>query len=243
MPFMPACSSFRGVLGLLAMLNLCAAGAQTVAIDIGHTLAAPGAISARGRSEFEFNRDFARVLVPALNALGVPTVLINPDGDIASLRDRPQQAAAMGADLLISIHHDSVSAFELTPWSWAGQVLDYSDTFAGHSIFVSRENPQLPASLLCARVIGARLQRLGFEPTHKNARRRAYVDETHAVHYYDGLAVLRHARIPALLFEAGVIKNRDEELLLRDPLRQARMADGIATAIAACLRNGAPAGS
>jgi N-acetylmuramoyl-L-alanine amidase len=85
-------------------------------------------------------------------------------------------------------------------------------------------------------VVGARLQRLGFVPTHKNARRRPYADALHAVHYYDGLAVLRHATMPALLFEAGVVKNRDEELLLVDPVRQARMADGIATAIAACLR-------
>jgi N-acetylmuramoyl-L-alanine amidase len=38
-----------------------------------------------------------------------------------------------------------------------------------------------------------------------------------------------------------VIKNRDEELLLRDPARIARMADGIATAVAACLTAGEPA--
>jgi N-acetylmuramoyl-L-alanine amidase len=47
--------------------------------------------------------------------------------------------------------------------------------------------------------------------------------------------------MPAVLFEAGIIKNRDEEILLRDAARQARMADGIATALAACLRNGQPA--
>jgi N-acetylmuramoyl-L-alanine amidase len=96
-------------------------------------------------------------------------------------------------------------------------------------------------SVLCARAIGARLQRMGFEPTHKNGRRRSYADREHAVHYYDGLAVLRHARMPAVLFEAGILKNRDEELLLRDPARQARMADAIATGLSACLRNGLPA--
>ena len=90
-------------------------------------------------------------------------------------------------------------------------------------------------------MIGARLQRMGFMPTHKNGRRRTYADFEHAVHYYDGLAVLRHARMPAVLFEAGVIKNRDEELLLRDPVRIARMADAIATAVAACVLHGKPA--
>jgi N-acetylmuramoyl-L-alanine amidase len=40
---------------------------------------------------------------------------------------------------------------------------------------------------------------------------------------------------PALLFEAGVIKHREEELELLEPHRQARMADALATGIAACL--------
>ena len=210
-----------------------------VAVDIGHTLDAPGATSARGRSEFEFNREFAERLVDALRSRGLRVETINADGRIASLKARPQAAA--GAAFFLSIHHDSVNAAELRPWQWNGQVLDYNDEFSGHSLFVSRDNPDTARSILCARTIGARLQRLGFEPTHKNGRRRAYADHQHAVHYYDGLAVLRHARIPAVLFEAGVIKNRDEELLLRDPARQARMADGIATALVACLRNGQPA--
>ena len=37
--------------------------AQEVAVDIGHTLAAHGATSARGRGEFYFNRDLAQALV------------------------------------------------------------------------------------------------------------------------------------------------------------------------------------
>lgn len=211
----------------------------SVAVDVGHTRAAPGAVSARGRDEFEFNRDLAEQVADALREHGLAVKDINADGGIASLRARP--AAATGTDFLLSIHHDSVGAHELLAWQWQGRSLDYNDEFAGHSLFVSRDNPDTARSILCARVIGARLQRLGFEPTHKNGRSRAYADYAHAVHYYDGLAVLRHATMPAVLFEAGVIKNRDEELLLRDPVRQARMADGIATALVACLRNGVPA--
>ncbi len=233
----------RGLLavGAAAVLALPAAasGEGWIAVDVGHTLEAPGAISARGRSEFEFNLDLARALVDALSARGMEARLINADGRIESLQARPR--AAEGARLLVSIHHDSVNAFELRPWQWAGRALDYNDDFAGHSLFVSRDNPDTAMSILCARVMGARLQRMGFEPTHKNGRRREYVDFEHAVHYFDGLAVLRHARMPAVLFEAGVLKNRDEELLLRDPQRQARMADGIATALAACLGHGVPA--
>lgn len=228
-----------GLVGGGAGAGVHAAQAGWIAVDVGHTLAAPGAISARGRPEFEFNREFALRLVEALRGRGFRVALINPDGRIESLRARP--LAASGAAFFLSIHHDSVGAHELRSWRWNDMLLDYNDEYAGHSLFVSRDNPDTARSILCARVIGARLQRLGFEPTHKNGRRRAYADREHAVHYYDGLAVLRHATMPAVLFEAGVIKNREEELLLRDPARQARMADGIATALAACLRNGQPA--
>ena len=209
-----------------------------IAVDVGHTLAAPGAISARGRSEFEFNHDLALQVITALQARGLSTVLINRDGLIGSLAKRPAAASAAKADFLLSIHHDSVNESELQHWEWEGQTATWSDTWQGHSMFVSARNPAVERSLLCGSAIGARLQRLGFIPTTKNARRRAYADAAHAVHYYDNLVVLYRAQQPALLFEAGVIKHRDEELLLRDPQRQARMADGIATGIAACLSIG-----
>ena len=205
-----------------------------VAVDVGHTLAASGAISARGRSEFEFNRELAREVAAALIHLGIAAHLVNDDGRIASLRARPQ--AVPNADFFLSIHHDSVSEHELKPWVWQGEARDYNDEFAGHSLFVSHDNPAPDASLTCASAIGARLQRRGFVPTRKNARRRAYADATHAVHWYDNLIVLYRTTVPAVLFEAGVIKNREEELLLRDRARQRRMADEIATGVAACLQ-------
>lgn len=231
-----------GTLACAAALLLAApAGAQDtrrwlVAVDVGHTRAAPGAISARGRTELEFNLDLAHKVVHALERLGLDTVLVNADGMIESLAARPE--AVPHADFFLSIHHDSVSEWELTPWIWQGRALDFSDRWQGHSMFVSRRNPDLARSLLCGAAIGARLQRLGFVPTDKNARRREYADRLHAVHYFDDLVVLYRAQQPALLFEAGVLKHRDEELLLREPARQARMADGIATGIAACLMAG-----
>ncbi len=218
---------------LAALAGGASARPALVALDVGHTLAAPGATSARGDSEFGFNLALAKDLSQALMARGLGVRMINQDGLVADLRERPLQAA--GADLLVSIHHDSVGEDELQRWRFAGRELDYSDAWAGHSLFVSRLGPDLPRSLLCARAIGARLQRLGFVPTAKNGRRRAWADRQLAVHYYDRLVVLYRTTVPALLIEAGVIKNRDEEVLLRDPGRRRRMADGIATGIAACL--------
>ena len=208
-------------------------GVARVAVDVGHTLAEPGAISARGRPEFDFNRELALKVADALARLGLEGVLVNADGTIESLAARPAQVPE--ADFFIAIHHDSVSEWELEQWEWAGRTETYSDRWAGHSLFVSRRNPHPARSLLCATAIGARLQRVGFTPTDKNARRREYADALHAVHYFDDLVVLYRATQPALLFEAGVIKHREEELLLRAPQRQARMAEEIATGIAACL--------
>ncbi len=225
---------FATTLAFLAISAVAQARPPIVAVDVGHTLAAPGATSARGRTEFEFNRDLAREVAAALVSRGIAAHLVNDDGRIASLRDRPK--AVPTADFFISIHHDSVSASELKPWVWQGQTLDYNDDFAGHSLFVSHDNPDPVDSLMCASAIGARLQRLGFVPTDKNARRRAWADRTNTVHWYDNLVVLYRTTLPAVLFEAGVIKHRDEELRLRDPALRQRMADGIATGVAACLQ-------
>lgn len=225
--------------GLWLALSACLSGAVAaadvplVAVDIGHTLQAPGAISARGRPEIDFNHELARAVTAALEQRGLRTVLVNADGQIESLEARP--ASVPEADFFLSIHHDSVNVVELEEWEWMGTPQTYSDRWAGHSMFVSTRNPDLDTSVRCGRTIGARLQRAGFVPTEKNARSRDYIDAEHAVHQFDNLIVLYRAQQPALLFEGGVIKHRDEELLLRDPERQTRMAAEIASGLAACL--------
>src|SRR5690606_18345355 len=126
---------------VLAQAPAAAADVPKVAVDIGHTESAPGAASARGRSELSFNRELAALLVRALDARGLATVLVTVDGRIASLHERSRAAEAAGANLLLSIHHDSVSEHELRAWQWAGREHFYSDRWAGHSLFVSRDNP------------------------------------------------------------------------------------------------------
>ena len=88
----------------------------TVAVDVGHTLAAVGAISARGRGEFDFNRDLAAHVGTALAERGLAVRPVNADGRIESLQARPQAAA--GSDFFLSIHHDSVQAHLLSEWDW-----------------------------------------------------------------------------------------------------------------------------
>jgi N-acetylmuramoyl-L-alanine amidase len=224
---------------LLFLWMICSgAQASEVAVDVGHTLAASGAVSARGIREIDFNRVLATRVVSALSARGLDVRPINFDGRIASLEERPLQAA--GSDFFIAIHHDSVQPELLEEWDWNGTTQSFSDRHTGFSLFVSHDNPDLATSLRCASAIGARLRRLGFVgATHHadslSGHSRPYADADNAVHYYDNLIVLYRTTLPAVLFEAGVIKHRAEELALRDPIRQERMADAIATGIAACL--------
>jgi N-acetylmuramoyl-L-alanine amidase len=212
--------------------------AAEVAVDVGHTQEASGAVSARGIRELDFNLVLAEKLASALAERSLTVRPINFDGRIESLHARPEQAA--GADFFVSIHHDSVQAELLETWEWNGVPRTFSDRHAGFSLFVSRDSPDLNTSLRCASAIGARLRRMGFSQATHHAdslpgRPRPYADAENAVHYFDNLIVLYKTTLPAVLFEAGVIKHRDEELALRDPARQALMADAIATGIAACL--------
>ena len=212
--------------------------AAEVAIDVGHTQTASGATSARGGREFDFNRVLAGKLAKALASRGLGVRSINFDGLIGSLDARPHQAA--GSDFFLSVHHDSVQENLLETWQWQGRRQTYSDRHIGFAFFVSHDNPDLATSLRCASAMGARLRRLGFLPATHHAdslasRPRPYADVANAVHYYDNLVVLYRTTLPAVLFEAGVIKHRAEEMALRDPMLQERMADALATGIAACL--------
>lgn len=207
-------------------------------MDVGHYRERPGATSARGIPEFEYNLRLARDIAAELGRRGHDAMLIGDEGGTADLYRRAPQAA--GRDLLISVHHDSVQPEYLSTWQYEHAVMRYSDMQAGYSLFVSRRNPRLEASVACAAALGAALQRAGFVPSRYHAdpvvgEARDYADEDYGVHYYDNLVVLHSATVPALLFEAGVLVNRHEELALRDPSVRMRMARSVVEAVESCL--------
>ena len=217
-----------------------AGGFGVVALDAGHGIRTQGAISARGVPEFEFNRQLVIVIDDALTRAGVRTVLIAVDGSIEDLVSRPRKARDAGAQLFISVHHDSAKARFHRDWQFEGKPRKFlDDRFRGFSLFVSRSNPQWPLALKCASAIGAQLIAAGFRPSRYHAdpilgSAREFADETNGVHFYDNLAVLRHASMPGLLMEAGVIVNRDEEALLAQPGTQQRIAAAVVSGIAGC---------
>jgi len=217
----------------LCWASCTAAAAPQVAVDVGHTLKDTGAISARGEPEFDFNRALAGQLAAALRVRHLAVREVNFDGRIASLAERP--LAAAGSDLFVSIHHDSIAPAFLIPWQWRGRALHYTEVKRGFGLFVSARNPAPDTSLRCAVLMGLLLRRAGFVPSGWHARKHQAADADNGVWYYDNLVVLYKTTLPAVLVEAGVIKHRDEERQLRHPRRQARMADALATAQAACL--------
>jgi len=212
--------------------------ATTVAVDVGHFIEEPGATSARGRTEFEFNRDLAVEIDAAVRGRALKTLLIGYDGFMSQLTART--AAAAGADFFLAVHHDSVQPYLIRTWEYDSVERSVNDDHAGFSLFVSRKNRSVKKSLACASAIGAALRGAGFVPSLYHADRipgenKPFADKLNGVHYYDNLIVLKTARSPAMLLEAGVLVNRNEELKLRSGETQKRMAGAVAQGLSRCL--------
>ena len=217
----------------------CDRAAFRVVLDVGHTPEVPGAISARGATEFEFNLNLAKQIEQKLNESGfTKTVLLVTTGPSRpGLLKRVTRANRMPADLFVSIHHDSVPEVFKELWEYLGKERKFSDRFKGHSIFVSNDSPARKASLQFARLLGLELKAREFmyTPHYTEAfmgrYRRELVDPEAGVYRFDKLVVLRATLMPAVLLEAGSIVNRDEELLMGSPERQALIGGAVSDAI------------
>jgi N-acetylmuramoyl-L-alanine amidase len=219
------------LLGSLIALTACAtepaAAPLRVAIDIGHSLAHPGATGASGTTEFQYNRELAHRVVARLQQQGVIPTLIGDAGDMTDLAERTRLAT--GQQLFVSLHHDSVQP----------RYLPTADRFHGYSLFVSRKNPKPEASLACAREVARRLQAAGLTPSLHHAEaipgeNRPFADKALGIYWFDELVVLKSARQPALLIESGVIVNPKEEAWLASESGRNTLAGAIASGIRRC---------
>jgi N-acetylmuramoyl-L-alanine amidase len=217
----------------------CRPGAFRVAVDVGHTVAVPGAISARGATEYSFNLRLGEAIKQALVKAGFDKteLLITGAAPPLGLLDRAVRANKMHADLFLSIHHDSVPDDLLQTWTYEGQEYHYNDNYPGYALFVSYDNPDRARSLMFGHMLGEALQArgLGYTPHYilplMRHRRRELVDEAAGVYRYDQLVVLRLTHMPAVLLEAGSIVNRREELALATPERVATESDAVVAAV------------
>ena len=217
----------------------CRRAAFRVIIDVGHTEKAPGAISARGVSEFAFNVNLARRIEQELLAAGFrrSMLLITEGPSRKGLVERVKRANALDGDLFLSVHHDSVPDEFLEKWEFEGEQRNFSDRFKGHSIFISDDNSDRAGSLLFAKLLGGQLRKRGLkyaphytDPIMGN-RQRLLVDAREGVYRYDQLIVLKDTAMPSVLLEAGSIINREEELRMSSAEHQALVSAAVADAV------------
>ncbi len=204
-----------------------------VTLDIGHSPKAPGAISARGKAEYVFNRRLAHELADALKAGGIAEVaILNGAGEDISLRRRAALAGAVGKGILLSIHHDSAQPRYLEDWTFEGRRRRFSNRFSGYSLFVADHTRVGKDSTKLALAIGGHLTVAGFKPSLHHAEKipgegRLLLDPAVGLYRFGELAVLKSADVPAVLIEAGVIVNQDEELELEKAAYRARLIAAI----------------
>lgn len=223
----------------LSMSPNAVADEEPLAIDAGHSWAHPGSTSASGEPEFMFNTALAQIVSDFLTAHGNSVLRIGHDGKMDNLKKRTAIANQAGAKFFLSLHHDSVQPRYLKNWESDGATRQYSDYAAGFSLFVSRKNPYSEVSLRCARAIGTLLREKGLRPTPHHAENiqgenRDWADKENGVYFYDDLIVLKTAAMPAVLLEAGVIVNKEEELAVQTPERRNTMAAAIETGLRNC---------
>ena len=210
-----------------------------IVLDVGHTAKSPGAKSARGADEFDFNLRLAKQIDQALLEAGfAKTVLMVTDGRAnRSLYARVARANDLSANLLLSIHHDSVPDKFLEKWDYNGKRKTFSDRFKGHSIFVSDDNIDPKDSLLFGSILGQQLKARGLQYTPHYTEsfmgrwKRVLLDAIVGVYRYDTLFVLKKTQMPAVLLEAGSIANRDEELEMASPERQQLISAAVVDAV------------
>jgi N-acetylmuramoyl-L-alanine amidase len=210
-----------------------------VVVDVGHTLDVPGAMSARGVTEYAFNLQLGQDVDKALTDAGYTqtVLLITKTAPWLGLIERAQRANAMHADLFIALHHDSVPDNLMHPWQYNGQNQGYNDDYPGYALFVSYDNGDRAGSLKFANLLGKELQARGLQYTPHytlalmGRHRRELVDAKAGVYRFDQLLVLRETHMPAVLLEAGSIVNRQEELQLATPERRALTSAAIVAAV------------
>jgi len=182
-----------------------------------------------GLREAEVNLRVTRFLREFLLAVDADVILtreidesLDVDDD-ADLRQRAEIANNLRADLLLSVHHNAAD-----------------DPAANYTtVFYHGNGSHSPASLCAARHLLTGLNdALRLERHVECALWSDY--EIYPPPKNDGFAVLRQARVPAVLTESSFHSNPDEEQRLRDPLYNRREAYGLFLGLARWAQAGLP---
>ncbi|MFH1258727.1 MAG: N-acetylmuramoyl-L-alanine amidase [Elusimicrobiota bacterium] len=163
----------------------------TIAIDAGHS-GDSGTVGPTGLMEKEANWKISQCLQKKLLSEGAKVVMIRQNGESVSLPDRPRRARQSGADLLISVHNNSLPEGQ-NPLEKNGYGVYYYH----------------PQSFNLAREISSAYQQLlGKDSKSSTPLRDDGI-------YYGNLALARIPQMPAVIVESAYIILPAEEAFLR----------------------------
>jgi N-acetylmuramoyl-L-alanine amidase len=175
----------------------CARSQFRVLIDVGHTATSPGADSARGVPEYEFNLKLADVITQSLHEAGFDKTvqLVTRGTRMASLFERAASANNLHGDLFISIHHDSVPDNLKETWQYEERNIPTATGLAAtpSSFLITRGSRRQP---WYSALTGQELQKRGLHYARHytlplmGRYRHDLIDEEAGVYRYDHLIVL-----------------------------------------------------
>jgi N-acetylmuramoyl-L-alanine amidase len=177
-----------------------------VVIDAGHGGNEPGA-SYYGESEKNLNLDITQRLLKLLTAQGIKVYMTREKDEFVGLYDRSGIANRLNADLLISIHNNAGKS------STKGTMTLYNGNNVSRGKLTTKDLAQIIQKELVSEL---------------NSKDLGIIQR-------DKLAVLRTARMPAIIAEIGYMSNSDEiEKLKTEEYRQ-KSAEAIKNAVIKAL--------
>lgn len=217
-------------------------GRPIVVLDPGHGGRDPGAKGVSGStSEKDLTLRFARELRDELASRGRVRVAMTRDDDrYLTLDQRAEIARRLGASAYLSLHIDSApnplargatvySLSDVASDSEAARLADKENKDEGLSSVADGSVRGMLSDLALREQMNASAS-LAERLVRKSAGRFALRPEPHR---FADFRVLRHAEVPAVLFEAGYISNTDDEALLLQPEKRAQIVLALAQAIEA----------
>lgn len=222
-----------------------AADEFVIAIDAGHGGIDAGASGATTKtSEKDITLAFAKILNEKLQGMpGVRAVMTRDTDKFLSLSERVLIARQKGADLLISLHADTLRQADIrgaTVYTISDKASDhmaaqlaerenFSDTIGGVELPTETE-PEVGDILLDL----TRRETQAFSIAMAQAVVGSFEGQISLInnpHRHAGFRVLQAPDVPSVLLELGFLSNKEDEKLLLDPVWRDKVAGLLVDAI------------
>jgi len=199
-----------------------------LAIDVGHTPKFFGTTSSTCQQEYNYNLALSKhVYSYAKTKMKKTNINISIQEGETTFEDRYK--SSINKDLFLSIHHDAMQEQFIKKDVNGCPNSNYA---SGFSLFISGKNLYYEKSLHYAKKIAKSLLLQGLKPTLHHAEpiqgeNRQLIDKKLGIYVFDDLKVLKNAKSPAVLFEAGVIVNPIDEAKAKDKIQMDKIANAI----------------